>query len=59
MSMQVIDEDQYTPLVAYGAGSHTLTREKSGTRYVLVAIRTLVDPSDPKDVQQVHVLRSR
>ena len=57
MSMQVIDEDQYTPLVAYGAGSHTLTREKSGTRYVLVAIRTLVDPSDPKDVQQVHVLQ--
>ena len=36
MSMQVIDEDQYTPQVVYGAGSHTLTKEKVGTRYVIV-----------------------
>ncbi|MCB8819765.1 DUF1254 domain-containing protein [Microvirga rosea] len=57
MSMQVIDEDQYTPEVAYGTGSHTLTKEKIGTRYVLVAIRTLVDPADPKDVATVHTLQ--
>jgi hypothetical protein len=57
MSMQVIDEDQYTPQVAYGAGSHTLSRERIGTRYVLVAIRTLVDPADPKDVASVHALQ--
>jgi hypothetical protein len=57
MSMQVIDEDQYTPAVYYGAGSHTLTRDGIGTRYVLVAVRTLVDPNDPKDVVQVHALQ--
>ena len=57
MSMQVIDEDQYTPQVAYGAGSHTLTKERIGTRYVLVAIRTLVNPADPKDVAAVHALQ--
>jgi hypothetical protein len=57
MSMQVIDEDQYTPAVYYGAGSHTLTRESIGTRYVLVAVRTLVDPNDPRDVDQVHALQ--
>jgi hypothetical protein len=57
MSMQVIDEDQYTPQVAYGAGSHTLSKERIGTRYVLVAIRTLVDPADPKDVASVHALQ--
>lgn len=57
MSMQVIDEDQYTPMVVYRAGSTTLTREKIGTRYIVVAIRTLVDPADPKDVQQVHALQ--
>jgi hypothetical protein len=57
MSMQVIDEDQYTPAVFYGAGSHTLTREQIGTRYVLVGIRTLVDPADPKDVTAVHALQ--
>jgi hypothetical protein len=57
MSMRVIDEDQYCPSVVYGAGSSTLSKEKIGTRYVLVAIRTLVDPTDPKDVQQVHALQ--
>jgi hypothetical protein len=57
MSMQVIDEDQYTPEVIYDAGSHTLTKEQIGTRYVLAAVRTLVDPNDPKDVQQVHALQ--
>ncbi len=57
MSMQVIDEDQYTHTVVYGAGRHTLTREGIGTRYVLTAVRTLVDPADAKDVQQVHALQ--
>jgi len=57
MSMQVIDEDQYTPMVVYNAGSTTLTRAKVGTRYVLTAIRTLVDPADPKDFQQAHALQ--
>jgi hypothetical protein len=57
MSMQVIDEDQYTPAVYYGAGRHTLTREKIGTRYVVAAIRTLVDPTNQTDVDQVHGLQ--
>lgn len=57
MSMQVINEDEYTPNVFYGAGDHTLTQENVGTRYVLVAIRTLVNPSDPKDVEEVHALQ--
>jgi hypothetical protein len=56
-SMQVINEDQYTPMVIYSAGDHTLTQETVGTRYVAVAIRTLVDPNDPKDVQRVHALQ--
>jgi hypothetical protein len=57
MSLQIINEDQYTPQVSYGAGSHTLTRKQIGTRYVVAAVRTLVDPADPKDVQQVHALQ--
>ena len=56
-SMQVISEDHYVPMVVYTSGAHTLTREKVGTRYIAVAIRTLVDPDDPKDVQQVHALQ--
>lgn len=57
MSMQVIDEDQYTYAVHYGGGTYTLTRPEIGTRYVVVAVRTLVDPSDPKDLEKVHTLQ--
>ncbi len=57
MSMQVINEDHYVPAVFYGPGSHTLTREQTGTRYVLVGIRTLVNPADPKDLGEVHALQ--
>ncbi|HUO00774.1 MAG TPA: DUF1254 domain-containing protein [Bradyrhizobium sp.] len=57
MSMQVISEDHYVPAVFYGAGAHTLNRDEVGTRYVMVAVRTLVDPSDPKDLDQVHGLQ--
>jgi hypothetical protein len=57
MSMQVINEDHYVPNVFYGAGAHTLSRDRIGTRYVLVGIRTLVDPNDPADLKQVHALQ--
>ena len=57
MSMQVIDEDQYTPKVIYRAGTYTFTKERIGTRYVVMAIRILIDPNDPKDVLQVHALQ--
>jgi len=59
MSMQVINQDHYTPAVYYGAGRRQLTRENVGTRYVLAAIRTLVDPTDSKDIAQVHALQDR
>lgn len=57
MSMQIINEDQYTQMVKYKAGSYTLTREEMGTRYVVIAIRTLVDPANPKDIDEVHSLQ--
>jgi hypothetical protein len=57
MSLQVTDEDQYTPLVAYGAGHYTFTREKIGTRYIAAGVRILVNPNDPQDVKQVHALQ--
>jgi len=57
MSMQVIDEDHYTPEVIYGTGSYTFTREKIGTRYVSLGVRILVNPTDPQDMKQVHALQ--
>lgn len=57
MSMIVIDQDQYTPAVYYGAGSHTFTKEQIGTRYLMLALRTFVDPNDPQDLKKVHALQ--
>jgi len=56
MSLQVISEDHYVPLVAYG-GEHTLEKERVGTRYVMAGVRTLVDPLSPEDLDQVHDLQ--
>ena len=50
MSMQVIDEDEYTPGEVTTARASTLSTGTVGTRYVLVGVRTLVDPNDPKDI---------
>lgn len=57
MSMQVITEDHYVPAVFYGQGEHILTRGDIGTRYVMVAIRILVDPNDDADLNEVHALQ--
>jgi hypothetical protein len=57
MTMIVINEDHYVHEVVYGGGSYSITKEKIGTRYVLAAIRILLDPANPKDVEQVHGLQ--
>jgi hypothetical protein len=57
LSMQVIDEDEYTPEVVYGAGVRTLTKDVIGTRYAVAAVRILVDPNDPKDIEAVRALQ--
>jgi hypothetical protein len=56
MSMIAIDEDQYSSTV-YAPGSFTYTKEKVGTRYVLIGIRTFGDAGNPKDLEQVHALQ--
>jgi len=55
--MQVIDEDQYTHAVYYGAGRYTMTRKEMGTRYGSLVIRILADPQDQEDMKQVHALQ--
>ncbi len=57
MSLMVVNEDHYVPQVTYTAGKHTFTREQIGTRYMLAGVRTLVNPNDPKDLEQVHALQ--
>jgi hypothetical protein len=57
MSLQIITEDHYVPEVMYSPGTYTFTRDAIGTRYVLMAVRTLVDPNDPVDIDAVHALQ--
>lgn len=57
VSLQIIDEDQYSRGVHYDAGEYVLTREDIGTRYVIAAVRVLVDPSDPQDVAEAHAVQ--
>ncbi|MDR6590075.1 DUF1254 domain-containing protein [Agrobacterium tumefaciens] len=57
MSMMIVDQDHYLPIVAYGTKPVTLTQKAVGTRYVFVAVRTLVDPNNPKDLDEVHRLQ--
>ena len=56
MSMIAIDEDQYSQTV-YAPGKFTYSKDKIGTRYVLIGIRTFVDPVNQKDIEQVHALQ--
>ena len=57
LSALVISEDHYNPAVFYGGGTHTLTKENVGTRYVMVGVRIFVDPNDPADVRQANALQ--
>lgn len=57
MSLMIVDQDHYVPIVAYGTKPVTLTQKSVGTRYAFAAVRTLVDPNDPKDVAEAHRLQ--
>jgi len=58
-SMLVVNEDHYVKLIAYGPGEYVLTRENIGTRYVQVAVRTLVDPGNPDDVKAANAIQDK
>ncbi len=57
LSLEAFDEDEYVLEVAYGAGAHSYTRQKVGTRYLMLGVRILVNPDDPDDVKKVHTLQ--
>ena len=57
MSMQVISEDHYTTEVAYGPGTFRYDKNKVGTRYVYVIIRTLANSDDSQDVKAANAMQ--
>ncbi|MBV1897183.1 MAG: DUF1214 domain-containing protein [Rhodobacteraceae bacterium] len=59
MSAMIVNQDEYINKVYYEAGTHDLTVKKFDTPYVLVAVRTLVDSSDPADIKQANDLQDK
>ncbi|MCJ8158319.1 DUF1254 domain-containing protein [Sphingomonas sp. LaA6.9] len=56
-SLLAINEDHYALQTIYDGGSHRFTREAAGTRYLLLLVRTFVDPNSPADLKAAHALQ--
>jgi hypothetical protein len=57
MSMQVVSQDHFTTEVVYAPGTFLYTKEKVGTRYVCIIIRTLANPEDQMDMKEANALQ--
>ncbi|MCZ6860966.1 MAG: DUF1214 domain-containing protein [Alphaproteobacteria bacterium] len=58
-SMLVINQDHSMLPVEHGSGDFTLTKEKVGTRYVIVVFRTFANPMDAKDIEKANALQDQ
>lgn len=59
MMAQVLDEDQYTHEIVYAPGTKTYSKDQIRTRYLIITIRTLVDPQSEADMKEVHALQDK
>jgi hypothetical protein len=59
LSAMVVNEDHYINRVFHEPGQHRLRVEDFDTEYVVLAVRTLVDPRDPADLAEVAALQDR
>lgn len=57
LSAMVINEDGYINKVYQGKGTYKLTMKEFDTPYVNVALRTLIDPVDPSDIEKVKAIQ--
>ncbi|GAA4356086.1 DUF1254 domain-containing protein [Angustibacter luteus] len=57
LSVMIVNEDHYINKVFHDAGRYELTVEEFDTPYVVVAARTLVDPTNPNDLAAVAAVQ--
>ncbi|MCP4256302.1 MAG: DUF1214 domain-containing protein [Planctomycetes bacterium] len=57
VSVMVVNEDHYINKVYHDPGTYKLTMEEFDTSYVSVAIRTLVNASDPADIKNANAIQ--
>ncbi len=58
MTTMVVNNDGYMNKIYEGGGTHELTLEEFDTPCVVLAVRTLVDASDPADVKAAKAVES-
>jgi hypothetical protein len=58
-SAWIISEEHYNPFAFEKPGEYKLTEENVGTRYAMIAMRTQVNTSDPKDLAKVNALQEQ
>lgn len=56
-SVMVVNEGHCINVILRDAGRPRLTAQECGSRYVLLAVRALVDPNDPADIAEVGRLQ--
>jgi hypothetical protein len=59
LSAMVVNEDHFVNGIFHDAGEHRITSDQFGSRYVLVGVRILVDPTDPADVAAVNAIQQQ
>ena len=59
MSVMVVNEDHYVNKVYDAAGTYKITMEEFDTPYVQIAVRTLVNASDPEDIKKANALQDQ
>jgi hypothetical protein len=59
MSAMIVNNDHLVTAIHHDPGDHVLDEASVGTQYALVAVRTLVDPSDPDDVAEVVAIQDQ
>jgi hypothetical protein len=59
MSAMVVSNDHFVTSIHHDAGEHPLDEASVGSRFALVAVRILVDPSDPSDIDRVVALQDQ
>ncbi|MGW0039210.1 DUF1214 domain-containing protein [Gordonia sp. NPDC003376] len=57
MSAMVVTRDHHIPLIIHRPGTHRFDAAAVGSDFVLIGVRTLVDPGDSADVAEVNRLQ--
>ena len=57
VSVMIVNEDHYINNVYHDPGTYALTTEEFDTPHVYLAIRTLVDASDPADIEKANAVQ--